>query len=164
MKISPFSWPSFATLFGFVAATLSTGAIGGFATSSSVRSWYPGLIKPSWNPPAWVFGPVWTTLFILMAVAAWRISRLPLTTPGRRAVLVAFFVQLALNALWSVLFFGLRSPTVAAVEIVLLWTLITWLQLRLLCLDRTAAWLWAPYVLWVSFATVLNVAIAVLNT
>jgi tryptophan-rich sensory protein len=117
--------------------------------------WYATLNKPSWNPPGWVFGPVWTTLYAMMAVSAWLVwkkggfaqQRLPLTV---------FLVQLVLNALWSPLFFGLKMPGVALVEIVALWLAIAGTIGLFWRVDRVAAGLLVPYLAWVSFATVLN--------
>jgi translocator protein len=163
-SVKPREW---FVLTGFLAATFAASAIGGIATASSVSSWYPTLIKPSWNPPASVFAPVWTILYVMIAIAGWRTWRrlaTPASRPAARAVLTGFFVQLALNALWSVLFFGLRRPDLAFIEIVALWAALFWMQIRLTRLDRTAAWLWLPYLLWVSFATALNFAIWRLNS
>ncbi len=149
-------------LIGLLVASFTASAIGGLATAANVRAWYPTLTKPEWNPPAWVFGPVWTLLYILMAVAAWRIWRRR-DTPGARAALLGHGLQLVLNAGWSLLFFGLRSPGAALVEIVALWSLLAWLFLRFRRIDPIAGWLWLPYLLWVSFATVLNATIWHLN-
>jgi tryptophan-rich sensory protein len=149
-------------LIGFLAASFSAAAIGGYATGESVRTWYPTLNKPSWNPPSWLFGPVWTLLYIMMSVAAWRIWKLR-DQPGVKFVLGFFFVHLALNALWSILFFGLHSPGWALIEIIILWSSIALLQRAFWRLDRLAGWLWIPYLAWVSFATILNGTICWLN-
>ena len=148
-------------LFGFVGAAFLAGAIGSWATIENVRSWYPALIKPAWNPPNWIFGPVWTTLYVLMGVAIWRAWRGG--SPAARSLLRGYFVQLFFNALWSVLFFGLKQPAWALADIGVLWLLLIWLQCGLGRADRIAGWLWLPYVLWVSFATALNTAIVRLN-
>ena len=150
-----------SALSGFILAALAAGAVGSWATFPAVRVWFPLLNKPSWNPPAWLFGPVWTTLYVLMGVAIWRVWRT--RAPAAPALVRGYFVQLAFNALWSVLFFGLKQPGWALGEIVLLWGLLVWLQAGLGRIDRLAAALWLPYVLWVSFATVLNAAIVRLN-
>jgi len=152
-------------LTGFITAAFAAGAIGSWATYANVRTWFPLLNKPSWNPPGWLFGPVWTTLYVLMGVAIWRAwcAIPPVGEPSNRGLVTGYFVQLALNALWSVLFFGLRQPGWALVEIVMLWVLLLWLQAGLWRTDRLAGALWAPYVLWVSFATALNLAIVRLN-
>src|SRR5690606_36375657 len=120
------------------------------------------LEKPSFNPPAWVFGPVWTILYLMMAVAAWLVWRIGGWRPVALA-LVVFCAQLALNTLWSILFFGLQSPTVAAVEIVVLWLAILATILLFWKHQPVAALLLAPYLAWVSFAAVLNFSIAAMN-
>ena len=147
----------------FIVAAFATSAIGGLATASSVTTWYPTLNKPSWNPPAWVFGPVWTLLYIAMSVAAWRVWLVRATAADVGGTLRLWFAQLLLNALWSVLFFGLRSPGAAVIEIVPLWALLVALQFRLARTDRVAALLWAPYLAWVSFAAFLNFTVWRLN-
>jgi benzodiazapine receptor len=146
----------------FIVAAFVIAALGGWATASSVTTWYPTLIKPSWNPPSWLFGPVWSLLYLLMAIAAWRVWQRR-NQPGAALVLRMWFVQLALNALWSLLFFGLHNPGAALVEIVLLWLVLAWLQLQFFRQDRLAALLWAPYLVWVTFAAGLNFAIWQLN-
>ncbi len=148
-------------LTGFIAAAFAAGAIGSAATFPAVRAWYPLLAKPGWNPPDWIFGPMWTTLYVLMGIAAWRAWRTGV--PAASAVVRIYFVQLGLNALWSVLFFGLRHPAWALIDIAVLWLLLVWLQRGLWRIDRAAGWLWLPYLLWVSFAAALNAAIVRLN-
>jgi tryptophan-rich sensory protein len=150
------------SLSGFLSAAFAACAIGGFFTATSGGTWYRTLQKPGWNPPGWVFGPVWTVLYVLMAVAVWRVWPLRQQS-GVATVIVGFFVQLVLNAGWSACFFGLRKPGAALGEIVLLWLLLAWLLWRFWVLDRWAGVLWALYVLWVSFATGLNFAIWRLN-
>ena len=146
----------------FLITTFAASAPGGWATTSSVASWYPGLHKPAWNPPSWIFGPVWTALYITIGVAAWLVWR-------RRAersigpAMTAWAVQLALNAGWSIVFFGLRQPGWAVVEISALWCAIAVTIALFARHSRSAAWLLVPYLAWVSFATVLNVAIWRLN-
>ncbi len=151
-------WPALA---GFIGAAFVAGAIGSWATIENVRAWYPGLVKPAWNPPGWVFAPVWTTLYVLMGVAAGRSWRAD--GPGARLLTRLYFVQLALNALWSVLFFALKKPGWALIDIALLWLLLVRLQAGLWRADRTAGALWLPYLLWVTFAAALNAAIVRLN-
>lgn len=147
-------------LAAFVGAAFVAGALGSWATFTSVREWYSTLAKPAWNPPSWVFGPVWTTLYVLMGVAVWRVWR---TGPEARPLVRLYFVQLGLNALWSVLFFGLRQPAWAMVDILFLWLVLAGMQRGLWRRDRLAGVLWLPYLLWVSFAAVLNAAIVRLN-
>jgi tryptophan-rich sensory protein len=146
----------------FLLATFLAGAIGSWATFENVRSWYPTLVKPAWNPPAWVFGPVWTTLYVLMSIAVWRVWRRREGAAALRLAL-AYGGHLLLNALWSVLFFGLRSPALALAEIAVLWSVLAAFQRLLWREDRVSAALWAPYLLWVSFATVLNATLWWLN-
>lgn len=149
-------------LVGFILLSAVVSAIGGGVTAGSVKTWFPTLIKPSWNPPSQLFAPVWTLLYGLMAVAAWRVW-CRRDRPGAKSVLWVYGVQLALNATWSVLFFGLRNPGLALIEIILFLGVLLWLQTALWRLDRVAGMLWIPYVLWVSFATALNAAIWHLN-
>jgi tryptophan-rich sensory protein len=145
----------------FLAVCLAAGGIGGAATGSSVSTWYPTLAKPAWNPPAWVFGPVWTTLYLMMGVAAWRVWRAH--SRGASGALGLFGVQLVLNTLWSIVFFGLRAPGPAFFELLLLWLAILATGLRFYRLDRVAGALMAPYLAWVTFAGVLNYTIWQLN-
>ena len=154
---------------GILAAAISIGlalavaAIGGLATSSSVGSWYVTLNKPSFNPPSAVFAPVWTTLYILMALAAWRAWRSPAADDKRRRALMLYGVQLALNLAWSLIFFGLRRPDLAMIEIAVLLAAIVATTAAFARIDRPAAWMMAPYIAWVSFASLLNFAIWRLN-
>ena len=150
-----------AALVGFIGAAFVAGAIGSWATYRNVREWYPSLVKPAWNPPNWLFAPVWTTLYVLMGVAIWRAWRAG--GPAASPLVRVYFVQLLLNALWSVLFFGLKQPAWALADIGVLWILLAWLQAGLWRADRVAGGLWLPYLLWVTFATALNVAIVRLN-
>jgi tryptophan-rich sensory protein len=146
-----------------VAVPLAIGGLSGFVTARSVDTWYPTLAKPSFNPPAWVFGPTWTVLYILMGVALFLVWRQGLDTPGVKLAVTLFAVQLALNALWSILFFGMQSPAWAFAEILLLWLAIVatlWAFWRLM---PVAGWLLVPYLAWVSFAAVLNGSIWILN-
>ena len=124
--------------------------------------WYASLKKPSWNPPAWLFGPVWTALYTLMAVAAWLVWRRGGWAAQRRPLLL-FLLQLALNAAWTPLFFGLHQPGLAFAEIVLLWLAIAATLTAFGSVSRAAAALLAPYLAWVSFAAVLNFTLWRLN-
>jgi tryptophan-rich sensory protein len=155
-------------LVGFLAAAFAAAALGGLATASSVKSWYPALAKPAWTPPPWLFGPAWTLLYTAMSIAAWRVWRLPADSAAdgndaRSCTLRLWWAQLALNAAWSWAFFYFRNPAAGLPVIGALLGLLIWLQVRLPRLDRVAAVLWAPYVLWVSFASALNLAIWRLN-
>ena len=147
---------------GFLLLCFLVSAIGGWVTAGSVKTWYPLLEKPPHNPPAWVFGPVWTVLYILMATAAWRVWRAAGWVQARPA-LILFFAQLGLNLLWSVLFFGLRNPTAALVEIVLLLAAILATMRVFRPIDQKAFWMFVPYALWVGYAATLNAGIVYLN-
>ena len=140
----------------------AAAAIGGFATASSVSSWYLSLNKPSFNPPSWLFGPVWTILYTAMAIALWRIWSLQ-PSELQKTAMIWFGIQLILNILWSFLFFYFKWPPVAFVEIILMWIAIL---MTIIYFYKLAPWTLAlllPYLLWVSFASVLNGAIAWLN-
>lgn len=152
-----------AKLLIALAVPLAVGGLSGFATASGVAAWYPTLVKPAFNPPAWVFGPVWTLLYVMMGVAAFLVWRQGLGADGVRLALGVFLLQLLLNGAWSLLFFGLRSPAWAFVDIVALWLAIggtVWLFWRVL---PAAGLLLLPYWAWVSFAAVLNGSIWSLN-
>ena len=149
-------------LAGFVAVCFAAAALGVWLTGNAIESWYVTLNKPAWNPPNWLFGPVWSVLYLLMAIAAWIVWRHRGWHAGR-VPLVLFAVQLALNAAWSGLFFGLRSPGAGMVEIILLWGAILATLISFGRVSRGAAALMVPYLLWVSFAAVLNLAIWRLN-
>ena len=154
---------SLAVLALFLAITLGgVGAIGGWATAGSVATWYPTLDKPSWNPPPWVFAPVWTLLYVVMATAAWLVWRRLGWSQGRVALGI-FAAQLAVNAAWSPLFFGARSPAAALVDIVALWVLLAVTIVAFWRAVPLAGALLVPYWLWVSFATALNFTIWRLN-
>jgi len=146
-----------------VAVPLTVGALSGFATARGVTDWYPTLAKPSFNPPAWVFGPVWTVLYIMMGVAAFLVWRTGLDADGVKVALTAFAVQLALNGLWSILFFGMQAPGWALVEIVLLWVSIGITVVFFWRVAPLPGALLLPYWGWVSFATVLNASLWWLN-
>jgi tryptophan-rich sensory protein len=146
-----------------VAIPLAVGAVGGVATSSSVSTWFPTLAKPPWNPPNWLFGPVWTLLYVLMGVAVWLVWRKGFDAPGVRSALILFGVQLLFNLGWSVVFFGLRRVGWGLIEIVVTWVLILATLIAFYRLRPAAGWLLAPYQLWVTFATALNASIWWLN-
>ena len=141
----------------------TAAALGGLATSVSIGDWYPQLTKPPFNPPAWVFAPAWNLLFALMAIAVWRIGTRVPAGVIRRAALMLFALQLVANVLWSVLFFTLRQPGGALIEILVLEALIVATTVTFWRLDRVAGALMVPYALWVAFAIALNGAIWWLN-
>jgi benzodiazapine receptor len=146
-------------LAGWVLLCFTAAALGGVFMPGE---WYASLKKPAWNPPGWIFGPVWTTLYTMMAVAAWLVW-LQGGWKQQRRPLVIFLVQLALNALWTPLFFGLHWTGLAFAEIVLLWLAIAATLRAFWPVSRVAAWLLAPYLAWVGFAAVLNFTLWRLN-
>jgi benzodiazapine receptor len=146
----------------FLALCLGVSALGGLATASSVGTWYQTLAKPAFNPPNWVFAPVWTTLYFMMAIAGWRVWRRDGLQRARWA-LALFALQLALNLAWSIVFFGLRSVGAALIEIVVLLLAILATTVVFWQRDRVAGMLFIPYAAWVGFATVLNAALWRLN-
>ncbi len=149
-------------LIVFLTISLTVSVIGGAITTSSVGNWFPTLNKPEFNPPNWVFGPVWALLYLLMAVAAWRVWRCAGFRKAKLA-LIFFFSQLALNLAWSFLFFGMRRVDLALIDIVFLLFAIVLTAILFWRIDRVASMLFVPYILWVSFATYLNLSIWVLN-
>ena len=152
---------NFKVLALCVLIPLVIGFIGGIFTSSSVSNWYSTLNKPSFNPPSWIFSPVWTLLYILMGIALYLVF--VSNSKYRKAGLILFGVQLGLNLLWSILFFGLRNPYFAFIEILVLWIWILVTIVYFFRIDKKAGWLMIPYILWVSFAALLNYMIFVLN-
>lgn len=144
----------------WVILCLGISGIAGYVTAGSVHSWFVTLHKPSFNPPSWVFGPVWTVLYIMIGLAGARIWRVRQQHPRLFAI---FLLQLLLNFAWSFLFFGSHNIFAALVNIVLLWLSILIIILISRKIDKPAAWLLTPYLLWVTFASVLNVALWILN-
>jgi len=142
---------------------LLSGFIGSLATRPAIDSWYARLVKPPFNPPDWLFGPAWTVLYILMGLAVYLVWSRGLDAPGVRPALAVFAVQLVLNATWSFVFFAARSPVMGFVEILALWGAILATMVLFFRVSAAAGWLLVPYIGWVSFATVLNGAIMVLN-
>ncbi len=146
-----------------IVACLAAGAIGSIFTRSAIPTWYATLEKPAFNPPNWLFAPVWTLLDILMGIAAFLVWRKGLENRQVRIALIAFLVQLILNALWSVVFFGLQSPLYGLIVITVLWIAILFTTLKFYSISRAAGVLLWPYLLWVTFAAVLNESIWLLN-
>lgn len=143
-----------------VLLSLLAGALGAWFTSTG--SWYQQLSKPVFNPPSWVFGPVWTTLYVLMGVAAGLVWH-QAPQPGVKTAMGWFWFQLALNALWSFSFFGLESPLTGLINIVLLLIAVAFTTNKFFKVRRRSGWLMVPYLAWVSFATLLNLSIWWLN-
>jgi translocator protein len=148
---------------GSIALCQAAGALGGLITGEAIPTWYAGLIKPPFNPPAWLFGPVWILLYALMGIALALILDSDRRTPGRRAALSYFFIQLLLNALWTPLFFGFKWLLIALCEILLLEAMILLTARRFLRIRKAAGLLLLPYAAWVAFAAVLNLSLWVLN-
>ena len=140
----------------------AAGLIGAFFTMPAIDTWYDTLIKPEFNPPSWVFGPVWTMLYTFMGIAVyliWKSEKSKLRT----VALTLFATQLALNSLWSILFFGMQNPGLAFGEILILWAAIVATIVSFVRIDRGATYLMIPYLLWTSFAVILNGALFALN-
>ena len=151
--------------FGLLAvASVTVSSVAGqVATFPNLAPWYAGLAKPSFNPPNWIFAPVWTTLYVLMAFAVWRILRLRAAAPGRRWALTLFFLQLVLNAAWSWMFFGAHNPLLGMIDIIPQLLVVLMTIAAFFRLDRLAAWCLTPLAAWVAFASLLNGAILGLN-
>jgi tryptophan-rich sensory protein len=147
-----------------VTTCMVIGYLSGMATRDSITTWYPTLIKPAFNPPNWIFAPVWSLLYVMMGVAAGIVwDKLELDEINVKKAFSFFIIQLGLNALWSYLFFGLHNPLLALVEIVLLWLMIFETYTLFIKIDKKAGMLLLPYLAWVSFATILNGSIWWLN-
>ena len=148
----------------FVATCLVVGYLSSIVTRSSITTWYPLLEKPSFNPPNGIFQPVWTILYVFMGIAAGLVwDKIDLKRNEVKKALIYFVIQLVLNALWSFLFFGLKNPMLALIEIVLLWLIIYETYVKFGKLDKIAGYLFIPYLLWVGFASILNASIWWLN-
>lgn len=137
------------------------GGLGALFTFSSVRDWYQTLNRPSWNPPNWIFGPVWTTLYVLMGIACYLIWKSE--HPQKKQLLTLYFIQLGLNVLWSPAFFGAESPILGLMVIIPLWVMILVCVIQFRKVSHWASGLMVPYLLWVTFATVLNFTLWQLN-
>jgi len=138
------------------------GIIGSIFTVNSIPTWYATLIKPDFNPPGWVFGPVWITLYLMMGISLYLVWKQD-NFAGKNKLLTIFFIQLFLNAIWSIIFFGLKSPGWAFADIMFLWLFILLTIVVFFKTSRTASILLIPYLMWVSFASVLNYFIWRLN-
>ncbi len=146
-----------------VVVCVAVGSLSGIATNHAIEGWYTTINKPSFNPPNWIFGPVWTLLYILMGIAAGLVWKAGWDRKDVQIALGIFAVQLALNAMWSVIFFVGESPLWALVEILVLLAFIILTIVKFKPINSTAAYLLIPYVLWVSFATILTASILYLN-
>lgn len=145
-----------------VVISQAAGAIGSLFTVQNIPTWYAGLNKPSFNPPNYLFGPVWITLYFMMGIAfflVWKNSgKFDVKVPA-----ILFITQLVLNALWSIIFFGMKNPMLGFFEIIILWVFIVLCVIKFYPVSKIAAWLLIPYLLWVSFASVLNFKLWMLN-
>ncbi len=141
---------------------LSAGGIGSLFTTPAIPNWYETLRKPKFNPPGWVFGPAWTILYILIGISFYLVWSKTGFEKNKKA-LASFIIQLILNATWSILFFGLQNPFIALIEILLLWLAILLTIISFYQINKTAGLLLLPYLLWVTFATILNFSIWQLN-
>jgi benzodiazapine receptor len=146
-----------------VAICVAIGYLSEMVTRDSITTWYPTLKKPVFNPPNWIFAPVWTLLYIMMGIAAGLIWTSDAEEKTVKKALGFFAIQFGLNALWSHLFFGLHNPLLALVEILLLWLMILETYNQFKKIDKLASYLLIPYLAWVSFATILNASIWWLN-
>lgn len=147
-----------------VVTCLVVGYFSGIVTRSAITTWYPTFVKPSFNPPNWIFAPVWSMLYIMMGVAAGLVwSQIESENGIVKKALLFFGIQLVLNALWSFLFFGLKNPMLAGLEIIILWLMIYETYLQFSKINKIAGYLFIPYLLWVSFASILNASIWWLN-
>ena len=155
-------WDTLRLIICVIACQLA-GLVGSIFTMKSIPTWYAALQKPPFTPPNWLFGPAWVTLYLLMAVAAFLVWRKGLGDRQVGWALITFLIQLVLNALWSVVFFGLRSPFGGVIVIVGLWVAILFTIIRFFRTSIASGALLLPYISWVSFATTLNVSIWLLN-
>jgi benzodiazapine receptor len=138
------------------------GILGSIFTIPSITTWYSHLNKPVFNPPNWIFGPVWTSLYLLLGVSLYLILEKKLKKE-KNLILMVFSVQLFLNFLWSIIFFGMHLPMIAFIEIAFLWGSIVWLVVNFWRFSRPASLILVPYLCWVSFAAILNLTVAILN-
>ncbi len=160
MPSNPNDWLLLGASLGL---TFIAAAIGGVVTARPVQTWYRTIRKPAWNPPDWLFGPVWTILYILMGIALWRVWRMGWDEVAVRLAVFLFLIQLVLNVLWSVIFFGQRQLGQGVVEIVVLWLFLLATTIAFFGLQPLAGWLLVPYIAWVSFAGFLNFTVWRLN-
>lgn len=151
------------SLFGSLILCLGAGFIGSVFTTPAIGSWYAYLNKPSFNPPSWLFAPVWTTLYILMGIALFLVYKKAKENKFAALGSFVFVIHLALNASWSIIFFGVKMIPLAFVNIIVLWLVIVFLILIFWRVDKRASMLLWPYLAWVSFASVLNYYLMILN-
>lgn len=153
-----------AKLIISVAIPVAVGTTSGFFTVSGVGSWYQTINKPSWNPPGWIFGPVWTTLYIMMGIALYQVWKTDAAATLKKTAILLFALQLVLNFFWSLIFFNQHQVGWAIVEILVMWVFILLTIFAFARVNKLAAWLLVPYISWVSFASILNYTIWKLNS
>jgi translocator protein len=154
--------PNFIIAILFIVLCEGAGFIGSFVTFPAITGWYQTLIKPSFNPPNWIFGPVWTLLYAFMGIALYLVWKEGLTQKSKTAIII-FAVQLILNILWSYLFFYFKSPGLAFIEIIVLWFAILLTIVKFYAISKPAGLILIPYLAWVSFASLLNFYVFKLN-
>lgn len=150
-------------LIGAVLLSLATGWVSSYLSRAGVTEWYPTIVQPWFTPPNWIFGPVWTILYILMGISLFLILKAGWDQWDVRLGTGIFAAQLFLNGMWSITFFGIPSPALGLVNIIILWFLILWMIITFTRINRIAGYMNIPYLLWVSFATILNASIYLLN-
>ena len=155
---------NFAKLIVSIIIPVAIGATAGFFTATGVDSWYQTINKPSWNPPSWIFAPVWTILYIMMGIALFLVWKSNNNEALKKRAMILFFVQLVLNFFWSFIFFDQQQPGWALVEIIAMGVAILLTIFAFAKVNKIAAWLLVPYISWVSFASILNYTIWKLNS
>ena len=143
---------------------VAVGAISGFFTTAEIPGWYQTINKPTWNPLSWIFGPVWTTLYLLMGIALYLVWKSEAVQSVKKMAIILFAVQLLLNFFWSFIFFNQHQIGLALAEIITMWFFILLTIFAFAPINKLAAWLLVPYISWVSFATILNYTIWKLNS
>jgi tryptophan-rich sensory protein len=156
-------WNSAIKLIVSILASFAAAGIGSLFTFKAIPNWYAGLRKPPYTPPNWAFGPVWTTLYILMAISVFLVWQKGLAIDGALLAFILFWIQLVFNALWSIIFFGMKSKGGGVITIVVLWLLILATVITSFRVSGWAGALLIPYILWVSIASYLNIGVWVLN-
>ena len=156
-------WNGVIKLIVSIVASFAAGGIGSLFTFKAIPTWYPGLRKPPYTPPNWAFGPVWTTLYILMGISAFLVWQKGLGTSGAIIAFVFFWIQLVINALWSVIFFGMKSKGGGVITIIILWLLIIATIVTFFGVSSWAGALLIPYIVWVSIASYLNIGVWLLS-
>ena len=165
--MAKFKVPNVAKLIISLLLCLLAGYLGSIFTTPAIAGWYSTITKASFNPPNWIFAPVWTALFLLMGISlylVWTKGEIKSKRKLIKPALWAFGIQLALNVLWSILFFGMKSPFYAFIDILVLWAAIFMTIRAFGKVSKAAAWFLLPYILWVSFAVILNLSIVLLNS